>query len=306
MLSLSAPHPPTFQARVTAVHGRSLRVRVGGDSLLARPARRDLTPGCGDDVDCVYDSRHEQVLITAIARRRSALYRTSARGSAELVAANITLLVAVMAEPPDADCFIVDRYLAAARCEGIQAVIVGNKAELGFTDAIAAELAGFNAIGYTCVAASAATGTGLPALQALFPGHVGMLVGQSGVGKSSLLRALVPDCDAAVGGLIREREGRHTTTTARLYSLPTGGELIDSPGVRDFAPAIERLDTGTLGFIEVERLASQCRFADCRHMQEPGCAVRDAIGGTVSPRRYESYRRLRRLYERLRERAPRR
>jgi ribosome biogenesis GTPase len=306
MVSLSAPHPPTFKARVTAVHGRSLRVRAGGNTLLAWPARRDIAPGCGDDVDCAYDSRHEQVLITGIAPRRSALYRTSARGSGELVAANITLLVAVMAEPPDADCFVIDRYLAAARCEGIEAVIVANKVELGFTDTIAAELAGFSALGYACVTASANTGAGLPQLQALFPGHVGVLVGQSGVGKSSLLRALVPESDAAVGELIREREGRHTTTTARLYALPTGGELIDSPGVRDFAPAIERLDAGALGFIEVERLAPQCRFADCRHMQEPGCAVRAAIGAGVSARRYESYRRLRRLCERLRERQTRR
>jgi ribosome biogenesis GTPase len=297
---------PTFQARVTAVHGRTLRLTAGGESLLARPARRELAPACGDDVDCTYDSRHEQVLITAIAPRRSALYRTSSRGSAELVAANVTLLVAVIADPPDADCFIIDRYLAAARCEGLEAVIVANKAELGLTDTIAAEMANFTAIGYPCVTTSASTGSGLTELASHFAGHVGVLVGQSGVGKSSLLRRLVPDSDAAVGELIREREGRHTTTTARLYPLPGGGEVIDSPGVRDFAPAVERLDASALGFVEIERLAPQCRFADCRHLQEPDCAVRAALGAAITARRYESYRRLRRLYERLQERASRR
>ena len=127
-----------------------------------------------------------------------------------------------------------------------------------------------------------------------------MLVGQSGVGKSSLLQPLVPHSDAAVGDLIRDDEGRHTTSTTRLYRLPGGGEIIDAPGVRDFAPAIDRLEPRALGFVDVESLASQCRFADCRHLREPGCAVRAALGATLSARRYESYRRLRRLYDRLR------
>jgi ribosome biogenesis GTPase len=296
----------TFQARVTAVHGRTLRVRVAGDSLLARPARRDLAPACGDSVDCMVDAQHEQILITGIAPRRGALYRTSARGDGELVAANLTLLVAVIAEPPDPDCFVIDRYLAAARCEGIDAAVVANKAELGLSGTIAEELASFGALGYPCVTVSASTGAGVGNLSALLAGRVGVLVGQSGVGKSSLLRALIPDCDAAVGELIHDREGRHTTTTARLYSLPGGGELIDSPGVRDFAPAVNRLDAVTLGFVEIERLSSGCRFADCRHMQEPECAIRAAVGAEVNPRRYESYRRLRRLFERLRVRTRRR
>jgi ribosome biogenesis GTPase len=125
-----------------------------------------------------------------------------------------------------------------------------------------------------------------------------MLVGQSGVGKSSLLRALVPDCDAAIGGLMREAEGRHTTTTTRLYGLAGGGTLLDSPGVRDFAPSLALLEPRSLGFVELAALASHCRFADCRHLQEPNCAVRAAVdAGQLSARRYESYRRLRRLHD---------
>src|ERR1700742_5289168 len=97
--------------------------------------------------------------------------------------------------------------------------------------------------------------------------------------------------------LVREEEGRHTTTASRLFDLPAGGSLIDSPGVRDFAPAIDRLDPGHLGFMGVARLAPECRFADCRHMREPGCAVIAAMAnGSLHARRYESYRRLRRLF----------
>jgi len=126
-----------------------------------------------------------------------------------------------------------------------------------------------------------------------------MLVGQSGTGKSSLLRALLPHAEAAIGSLARDQTGRHTTTATRLYELARDAALMDSPGVRDFAPAVERLSPDTLGFIELETLASTCRFADCLHLQEPDCAVRAALGTQLSARRYESYRRLRRLYQRL-------
>jgi ribosome biogenesis GTPase len=132
------------------------------------------------------------------------------------------------------------------------------------------------------------------------PGTRAALVGQSGVGKSSLVRRLLPQAEVAVGALVREEEGRHTTTAARLFDLPQGAALIDSPGVRDFAPAVSALDERTLGFPEVERLAGGCRFKDCRHLREPGCAVRAAAqDGSWHARRYESYRRLRRLRDRL-------
>ena len=135
---------------------------------------------------------------------------------------------------------------------------------------------------------------------------VSVLVGQSGVGKSSLVHALLPLTEIATGGLMREEEGRHTTTASRAYQLDAadkdGGILIDSPGVRDFAPAIDLLDERTLGFPEVEARAPNCRFQDCKHMQEPDCAVMAAVETReLSARRYESYRRLRRLYADLTE-----
>lgn len=232
--------------------------------------------------------------------RRTALYRSNARGKAEPVLANLTRLLVVIAPLPPPDPFVADRYLAAAESAGIAATLVLNKAELEIDAALRAQLAAYSAVGYDCIAASAGTGAGIDALLAACAGQVAALVGQSGVGKSSLVRRLAPEAEVEIGGLMRDEEGRHTTTASRLYELPGGGRLIDSPGVRDFAPAVDHLDPRHLGFVEVARLASGCRFLDCRHMREPGCAVRQALeSGAMDSRRYESYRRLRRLFEEL-------
>ena len=228
--------------------------------------------------------------------RRTALYRSNARGRVEPVVANLTRLLVVVAPVPPPDPFVADRYLAAAESAGIAATPVLNKADLGIEAALRRQLDVYSAAGYEYIAVSAGTGEGVGALLAACAGQVAALVGQSGVGKSSLVRRLVPDAEVEIGGLIRDAEGRHTTTVSRLYELPGGGRLIDSPGVRDFAPAVDRLDPRHLGFVEVARLAPGCRFLDCRHMREPGCAVQQAVeSGSMDARRYESYRRLRRL-----------
>jgi ribosome biogenesis GTPase len=237
--------------------------------------------------------------VVAVEPRSSALYRTNARGGSELIAANLSLLLVVAAALPPPDFFVVVRYLCAAQCAGVAAAVVLNKSELAIDADIERELANYSAAGYRCLRVSALQHGAMAGLSALLPQQTAMLVGQSGVGKSSLLRQLVPGSEAAIGELIRDDEGRHTTTATRLYQLPGGGEIIDSPGVRDFAPAIDRLNGSDLGFPEIEALAPRCRFADCRHLREPNCAVRAAIGSGLSERRYESYRRLRRLYERL-------
>jgi ribosome biogenesis GTPase / thiamine phosphate phosphatase len=232
--------------------------------------------------------------------RRTALYRSNARGGVEPVLANLTLLLVVVAPAPPPDPFVADRYLAAAESAGIAATLVLNKTELGIDAALRAQLDVYAAVGYECMTVSATTGEGIDGLLTACAGRVAALVGQSGVGKSSLVHRLAPGAEAEIGALMRDAEGRHTTTVSRLYQLAHGGRLIDSPGVRDFAPAIDHLELRHLGFIEVARLAPGCRFVDCRHMREPGCAVRQGIeSGSMDARRYESYRRLRRLVEDL-------
>lgn len=298
--------PPPLAAQVLVSHGASARVRLGdGEEVLARAAGRELQFVCGDQVLCARDAQHGQWQIRQVGARRSALYRSNARGGAELVAANLTLLVVVLAPRPEPDLFLVDRYLAAAVSTGISSLLLANKADQQFTPELRTELAALAATGCEILECSAATGAGVAALRARMHAETSMLVGQSGVGKSSLLRELVPGCEALVGELLKSEEGRHTTSTAQLYALPGGGALIDSPGVRDFAPAAGALDERTLGFSEIARHAQHCRFADCAHLQEPACAVRAAVAdGSISARRYESYRRLRRLRAELLERVP--
>ena len=207
----------------------------------------------------------------------------------------------VLAPVPRPDFFVIDRYLCAATAAGISGAIALNKSDLG-DQSLEEDLAGFTAAGYESVRCSAKAGDGLDELRALLATGSSVLVGQSGVGKSSLVRALLPGEEIATGGLMREEEGRHTTTASRAYRLSADeqGTLIDSPGVRDFAPAIDHLDDRTLGFPEVAARAAGCRFQDCKHMQEPACAVITAVERReMSARRYESYRRLRRLYSDL-------
>jgi ribosome biogenesis GTPase len=279
-----------------------MTVRAADGRLLrARPFGRSLTVVCGDAVRCQADPRHDELHVVEVLPRRSTLYRATARGGSEPVVANLQRLLVVMAPLPAPDLFVVDRYLAAAASARIEATLVVNKEELGIDAELAAELDVYTTAGYTTLRCSAASGAGVGALLATIPaGAAAALVGQSGVGKSSLIARLLPGEQVAIGELVREEEGRHTTTASRLFDLPGQRALIDSPGVRDFAPAIDSLEPRSLGFVEVERLAAQCRFQDCRHMREPDCAVQAAAAaGTFHPRRYESYRRLRRLREEL-------
>jgi ribosome biogenesis GTPase / thiamine phosphate phosphatase len=294
-----------FEAEVVAAFGRHLRVRAGDDELRARPSGRRLSIVCGDRVRCQRDRKHDELLVVEVLPRRTLLARANTRGDSEPIVANITQLVVVVAPLPRPDLFVVDRYLCAATAAGVRGTLAINKSDIEADADLAQEFSALGAAGYQQVSCSARHGQGLEDLRRILAGAVSVLVGQSGVGKSSLVRALLPEAEVITGELMRDEEGRHTTTASRAYQLDalagsTGGSLIDSPGVRDFAPAIDHLDARTLGFPEVDARSRGCRFQDCRHLQEPGCAVIAAVAAReMSARRYESYRRLRRLYSDL-------
>jgi ribosome biogenesis GTPase / thiamine phosphate phosphatase len=290
-----------FEAEVIAAFGRHLILRDDANhELKARPAGRRLSIVCGDRVRCELDRAHDELLAVEVLPRKTLLARASLRGDSEPVVANITQLVVVIAPRPEPDFFVVDRYLCAATAAGIAGAIAVNKSDIGADAIDRTELDILARAGYAHIACSAKLGSGLDDLRGLLARGVSVLVGQSGVGKSSLVRALLPLAAVTTGELVREEEGRHTTTASRAYPLDSGGTLIDSPGVRDFAPAVDQLDAKTLGFPEVAQRAHGCKFQDCKHLQEPSCAVIAAVEtGDVCARRYESYRRLRRRYSDL-------
>ncbi|MEP6886559.1 MAG: ribosome small subunit-dependent GTPase A [Gammaproteobacteria bacterium] len=284
---------------VLASYGRGVLVQAGGVSLRCTLTGRKQRIVCGDRVTWVYPPSADGPSVQCIEPRRNLIERIDARGRPEPVAANIDRLAIVAAAEPAPDWFLVDRYWAGAVLKDLQGLLIVNKLDLG-TQALQPEITTYRSLDLPCVEVASQTGAGMAALERILADGVTLLVGQSGVGKSSLVNALVPDAEAQTAELTRDVEGRHTTTTARLYQLGANSAIIDAPGVRDFAPPAHLVRAAERGFVEIHRLGVNCRFKDCRHMEEPGCAVRSAvIARLIAPRRYESYRRLFRLYEKL-------
>ena len=295
--------------RVVASHGRDATVEDdAGRRFGCRLRGRGIAVVCGDRVRWSQaDTEGGSGIVVEVLPRTSLLERIDARGAAEPVAANLTQLVAVVAPVPAPDFGLCDRYLAAAEWSGLAACVVANKCDLEDSAGdIARVLEEYARIGYPIIRASRQPDVGIDALRVRLAGETSMFVGQSGVGKSSLTNRLVPGVEAAVDEVSRASEsGRHTTSTAFMYALPSGGELIDSPGVRDFSPPLPPAREVASGYREIAANARDCRFRDCLHRAEPGCAVARAFAsGKIPARRLESYRRLLALAEGFAARAP--
>jgi ribosome biogenesis GTPase len=260
---------------------------------------RRLRVVCGDRVDWQTQPKGNELLVTAIHERDNVLERPDSRGRSELAAANLSRLVIVLAPEPEPDFFIADRYLCAAEMMATEALIIWNKCDLDAT--IPAEMETYRSLGYALMETSTSIARGLPEFAAALATDISMLVGQSGVGKSSLINQLVPNADVATSELsAASREGKHTTTASIMHTLPSGGRLIDSPGVREFAPVIRDPTRVEIGFREIIERAAECRFSNCQHLREPDCAIKAAVeSGIVAARRYESYKRLRNSAEAL-------
>jgi ribosome biogenesis GTPase len=296
-------HPPQEgrSGRVVAAHGPRVTVETAdGEQHACRLFGRRLRVVCGDCVRWVEaPAEGASGHVIAVDPRRSELARVSTTGVEEVVVANLDQLIAVLAPAPAADFALCDRYLAAAEWAGLTAAVVLNKSDLPGASgpAIEAELETYRTLGYPVVTTTKRSAHGVDSLGALLRGRVSVLVGQSGVGKSSLTNLLVPGVEAAVQEISRaSEEGRHTTTASALYHLPGGGDLMDSPGVRDYAPPLPAPRDVASGFRELAAAGIDCRFPDCRHAGEPDCAVDPLVAsGRISPRRLASYRQLLRM-----------
>lgn len=280
-------------ALVVAAHGRRGVLESAGRRLGFIIKGRRLKVACGDHVAYEVRPGSEDALVTRVEARSNVLARQQQRShQGDVIAANLTQLVAVCAVTPEADLFLMDRYLCAAETMGCRPVVVCNKCDLGAPPAnIVRE---YTPLGYPILSVSARSGTGLTELLALLEGQCSVLVGQSGVGKSSLVNALVPGVDVEVGALSAGQDiGTHTTTAVLMYRVAGDGRLVDAPGVRDFMPALNEAGSVDTGYAEIRGFASGCRFSNCRHDREPGCAVKQAVdAGKLSRRRYQSYLQL--------------
>jgi ribosome biogenesis GTPase / thiamine phosphate phosphatase len=285
-------------ARVIESFGRRVIVETeDGTRVPAELFGKRLTCVCGDRVTLRLPSHSGDVAkVVAVDPRRTLFARTDSRGRTEALAANASLLVALVAPQPQPDLYITDRYLAGAALAGIDGMVLVNKSELpAAADAeFQSAVSDYERAGYRVLRISALHEQSLDALESLLVPEVAMLVGQSGVGKSTLTNRLAPVSARATRALSDSTgEGRHTTVSTALFRMPAGGELIDSPGVRDYAPPLVDDASVQVGWPEILSRAPQCRFNNCLHLREPGCAVTGAVAaGEVSARRYESYKRL--------------
>lgn len=238
-------------------------------------------------------------VIVARCERDNLLQRPDNFGAVKPVAANIDHIILVIAPEPEPHDNLIDRYLVASETTDIPAVILLNKTDL-VTDRNRAEidalLGRYEALGYEVVRTSAANSGKRPApeVEALVKGKTSAFVGQSGVGKSSIIQTLMPE-EAIRVGAVSESTGKgvHTTTTAKLFHLPTGGDLIDSPGIREFGLWHMTPQEIEYGFREIREVMGYCKFRNCRHMGDPGCAIDAAVAsGKLSPERRRSFHRI--------------
>jgi ribosome biogenesis GTPase len=251
----------------------------------------------GDKVDFELEPEQQQGVIVKLYDRRNYIIRKSINLSkqAQIIAANLdqAFLVVTLASPRTSLGFI-DRFLVTAEAYDIPASLVYNKLDMFSEEGL--EILGeykavYEKLGYPCYEVSALEGTNIPQLKEKLKDKITLFSGHSGVGKSSLMNAILPDLQLRTMEVSEwSDKGMHTTTFAEMYDLPGGGSIIDTPGIRELGVIdIEQQELSHF-FPEMRSRLNQCRFNNCRHINEPGCAVLEALeNGDIEPSRYESY-----------------
>lgn len=282
----------TFTGTVVAAFGRHYDIRLDDGRLVSGFPKGKKSPyACGDRVD-IELSAADQGQIIGHAPRRSLLYRSD-HYRQKLIAANATQLVFVVATEPAFSDELLTRAIVAAKHEQMKVLIALNKCDLRTGLAGAREtLTPYIALGYEVIELSAKQN--VDALRPKLAGQLSVLVGQSGMGKSTLINALIPNAAAATREISTALDsGKHTTTHGRLYRTPNGDAIIDCPGVQEFGLAHMSFGEIENAFREFRQFLGQCRFHDCHHSNEPGCAIKaGVVSGLVAARRLELFGRI--------------
>ncbi len=274
--------------------GKGIAVEVDNNIILCQTRRKLETVAAGDKVKITIVAK-DQGRIEEILPRHSLLERPNKGNRTRPVAANIDQIFVVFATEPFCDFLLIDQYLAICENRNINALLIYNKADLATSENIEQELATYLSLGYTLFRVSAIENAGMDILELALRNKISIFTGQSGVGKSSLTNTLIPDKELKTNTVSAiTKHGRHTTTAATLYHLPHGGDLIDSPGVAIFGLAGLSEQQLAQGYREFQPYIEQCKFNDCRHVKDKGCAVRNAVEeGTISRVRYQRFLKLR-------------
>ncbi len=280
--------------------GQGVVLLPDGERKPCKFRRKIGRPFCGDQV-LVGRADDASLVVNSILPRKNKFVRADERQRLHIIAANLDQVLIVVAARPLPSRDLMERYLLAVHSLGIEPLIVLNKTDLEVAAdetaagaKVLAHMPDYEALGYTVIRTSCKTKPGITGLQSVLKDRTSILVGQSGVGKSSLINQLLPDLHIQTGALSTATgKGTHTTTSTILYQFTGGGHLIDSPGVWEYG--IWKLDNNELaaGFIEFNPWLGRCRFNNCVHATEPDCAIKQAVTeGHIRDWRYQSYLRL--------------